>query len=297
MDIEDVTGGETPTGVIEPQEDGGAPAGVTDGAGAKSEEEQFFLRVNERTAYKTAEAAAAGIAEKDAFIERLIRENRDLRGGGQPGGGPGSQPAPKPQEPDFSGDLEELTREYEDMGFHPDVAKRQAQKDIRLKQDTYKTFVSQQQAAQKAQEQAELAMLARQSPFDSLEDPVFSAVYYGNGALAPRQVAEIAKSARVDYARQVLESAGFKVVGIRDGAPAPVDQPGRDTLGRFARSQANLGGAPRAGGGQMSGRLPDETTNTDIAEGMRVFKSAYPDATEKELDEARVQLRRSLRLG
>lgn len=295
MNIDDMAGVETPAGVIEPQDDGGAPAGVTDGAGAKREEEQFFLRVNERTAYKTAEAAAAGIAEKDAFIERLIRENRELRGSGQPGGGTAPQPAPKTPEPDFSADLEDLTREYEDMGFHPDVAKRQAQKDIRLKQDTYKTFVSQQQAAQKAQEQAELAMLAQQNSFDSLTDPVFSAVYYGNGALAPRQVAEIAKSFRVDYARQVLESAGFKVLA-RDGAPAPMDQPGRDTLGRFVRSQANLGGAPRAGGGQMSGRLPDETTNSDIAEGMRVFRSAYPDATEKELDEARVQLRRSLRL-
>lgn len=296
MDIDEVVGGETPAGTIEPPGDGDASAGVTAGGGAKGDEEQFFLRVNERTAYKTAEAAAAGIAEKDAFIERLIRENREMRGSGQPGGGPGPQPAPKPQEPDFSGDLEDLTREYEDMGFHPDVAKRQAQKDIRLKLDTYKTFVSQQQAAQKAQEQAELAMLGQQDPLNSLEDPVFSAVYYGNGALAPRQVAEIAKSARVDYARQVLESAGFKVVGTRDGAPAPMDQPGRDTLGRFARSQANLGGTPRAGGGAASGRLPDETTNPDIAEGLRVFKSAYPDASEKDLDDARATLRRSLRL-
>lgn len=37
-------------------------------------QEEFFLRVNERTAYKTPEAAIAGIDEKDRFIAQLLAE-------------------------------------------------------------------------------------------------------------------------------------------------------------------------------------------------------------------------------
>jgi len=49
--------------------------------------EQFFLKADTGTVYKTAEAAAAGIAEKDRFIQRLLEE----RGQSQ------QQPPPPPQ--------------------------------------------------------------------------------------------------------------------------------------------------------------------------------------------------------
>jgi len=92
--------------------------------------EEFFLRVNDRTVYKTPDAAIAGFLEKENFINQLLAERQKA---------PQVQQQPVDPQTQFNAEIEAIAREIEQeylndpeyQGYEPAAIKAQARIDAK----------------------------------------------------------------------------------------------------------------------------------------------------------------------